>query len=169
MKRITLLRHAKSSWDNTNLDDFQRPLNKRGERDAPAMGQRLAERNVRPTLIVSSDAVRAISTARVIARTIKFPLGFIQPIHALYLASPAAIIDVLVNEAERYSDVMVVGHNPGLTELVNQISDAQIDNIPTCGAFSVDVDIENWAELTNSRGQLAWHDYPKKPHSVITS
>jgi len=162
MRRITLLRHATSSWDTPTLDDFDRPLNKRGERDAPEMGARLKARGARPTLIVSSDAVRAITTARLVARAIGFPIGFIQPVNDLYLAAPATILQVLATEGHDYEDVMIVGHNPGLTELVNQLSDARVDNIPTCGMFAIDLDIENWAELATASGTLAWHDYPKK-------
>jgi len=162
MRRITLLRHAKSSWDDPHISDFERPLNKRGERDAPVMGDRIKAYGARPSLIVSSSAARAIATARIIARKISFPMGFIQPTRELYLASPRTIIDVVVNEGEKYHDVMVVGHNPGLTDLLNQISDAKVDNIPTCGVFTVDFEIDDWAKIDAHRGTLTWFDYPKK-------
>jgi phosphohistidine phosphatase len=162
MKRITLLRHAKSSWDNPSIDDFDRPLNNRGEKDAPVMGQRLLARNVRPSLILSSRANRAITTARVIAGAIGYPLEFIQTERELYLASPDTILDIVVGNGERFNDVMIAGHNPGLTELANMISDARIDNIPTCGVFAVDANISDWSELRKKPGKLAWFDYPKK-------
>jgi len=161
VRRLTLLRHAKSSWDNPLLDDFDRPLNKRGERDAPDMGDRLKARGARPSLIISSDAARAVTTARIIARRIGYPIGFIQPVNELYLASPRTIIDVVIRESERYHDVIVVGHNPGLTELLNQMSDARVDNIPTCGVFSMQLAIDDWTDLPSAEGRLDWYDYPK--------
>ena len=161
MKRITLLRHAKSSWDSPGVDDFDRPLNARGKRDAPDMGQRLKARGVRPSLILSSTANRAITTARTIAREIGYPTEFIQTEQELYLAWPDKILDILIREGTQFNDVMVVGHNPGLTELTNNISSARIDNLPTCGAFAIDAEIDAWADLPNNPGTLAWFDYPK--------
>jgi phosphohistidine phosphatase len=161
MKRITLLRHAKSSWDSPTKDDFDRPLNARGERDAPDMGQRLEARGVRPSLMLSSTANRAITTARTIAREIGYPIEFIQPEQELYLAWPDKILDILIREGAQFNDIMIVGHNPGLTELANNISNASVDNLPTCGAFAIDAEIDNWADLPNNPGTLAWFDYPK--------
>ena len=162
MKRLTLLRHAKSSWDNPSLADFDRPLNRRGERDAPDMGQRLAKRNIRPSLIVSSTANRAVTTARIIARAIGYPLEFIHTTRELYLASTGTLLQVLASEGHGFNDVMLVGHNPGMTDLANRVSDARIDNIPTCGVFAIDTDVEDWQELAERPGRLAWFDYPKK-------
>ena len=161
MKRITLLRHAKSDWGTPSQKDFDRPLNQRGESNATLMGKRLQKNGVRPSLIISSDAVRAIITARMIAREINYPIEFIQPEHELYLASPAAIIDVLIREGTNYNDVMIVGHNPGLTELASRICPVEIDNIPTCGIFAVDADIDEWADLANTQGTVNYFDYPK--------
>ena len=161
MKRITLLRHAKSSWDSPGIDDFDRPLNARGEHDAPDMGRRLKARGARPSLILSSTANRAITTARTIAHEIGYPIEFIQPEQELYLAWPDKILNILIRGGAQFNDVMIVGHNPGLTELANNISNAHIDNLPTCGAFAIDAEIDDWAELPNNPGTLAWFDYPK--------
>ena len=165
MRRITLLRHAKSDWGNPSQNDFERPLNQRGESNAKLIGARLKKAGVRPSLIISSDAVRAITTARLIARNIGYPIEFIQPDHGLYLASPAGIIEVIEGEGEgegeNYNDVMVVGHNPGLTELANRLCNSQTDNIPTCGVFAVDIEIDSWADLANTQGTLNYFDYPK--------
>jgi phosphohistidine phosphatase len=162
MRHITLLRHAKSDWDNPSQNDFDRTLNQRGEKNAKLIATRLKNSGMRPSLIISSDAVRAISTARLIARGIGYPIEFIQPDHELYLASPASIIDVLEREGETYTDVMIIGHNPGLTELANKLSNSQIDNIPTCGVFAVDIKIDSWADLANTQGTMNYFDYPKK-------
>jgi phosphohistidine phosphatase len=162
MRRITLLRHAKSDWDNPSQNDFHRTLNQRGEKNAKLIAKRLKNSGVRPSLIISSDAVRAISTARLIARGIGYPIEFIRPDHELYLASPVGIIDVLEREGENYTDVMIIGHNPGLTELANRLSNSQIDNVPTCGVFAVDIEIDSWADLANTQGTMNYFDYPKK-------
>ena len=162
MRRLTLLRHAKSSWDDPALNDFSRPLSKRGERDAPMMGALLREMGSRPSLIVSSDAVRALSTARIIARAINYPPGFLQTDHRLYLASPREIIETICDEGGQYTDIMIVGHNPGLTELANLIGDTEIDNIPTCGVCVIDLDIDSWEALLRTRGRTERFEYPKK-------
>ena len=162
MRRLTILRHAKSSWDDASLSDFDRPLNRRGERDAPEMGRRLRERGIRPSLIVSSDAQRAFTTASIIAREIGYPQEFIQREHELYHASPADVIDVLIDEAGDFNDVLVVGHNPGLTNLANRLGDIRFDNIPTCGVVAIDLEVSAWSELHDARGTTAWFDYPKK-------
>jgi len=162
MRRITLLRHAKSDWGNPALDDFDRPLNPRGTRNLGLIGGRLKSNGVRPSLILSSDAVRAINTARAIALEIGYPREFVQQEHELYLASPTTILEILVREGRDYSDVMIVGHNPGLTELANYICTTQIDNIPTCGVIAIDTDINDWADLAGTQNTLNFFDYPKK-------
>ena len=98
MKTLTLVRHAKSSWKDTSLADRDRPLNKRGKRDAPEMGRRLTAAGVRPSLIVSSPAVRAWTTAKIIANEIGYPREFLQRDSALYLASVNGILDVIASQ-----------------------------------------------------------------------
>ena len=132
-KRVTLLRHAKSSWDQPRLSDFDRPLNSRGERDAPAMGNLLHERNYCPQVIISSDAARAKTTAQIVATKIDYPAEQIRFRNSLYLASPQALLQTFMDEAENYADVMLVAHNPGLTELANQLGNQRLDNLPTAG------------------------------------
>lgn len=163
MRRLILLRHAKSSWDNAGIRDIDRPLNKRGLRDAPEMGRRLRDRNCRPAGMFSSTANRAITTARLVANEIGVPEETIREIPELYLASPGAIVTVLAREADNYDDLIVVGHNPGMTDLANRISDATIDNLPTCGVFAVTFDCSSWSDVLRRRGTLSWFDYPKNP------
>lgn len=161
-RRITLIRHAKSSWTNPDLDDFDRPLNKRGERDAPVMGQRLSSRGARPSLIMTSPALRAKTTALIIAREIGYPREFLQRETELYLADPDTIIAIVAGQDDGFQDIMLVGHNPGLTQLSNRLTGAGIDNVPTCGIVSVTLDVPGWADLDGQRGQLDYFDYPKK-------
>lgn len=160
-QRITLLRHAKSDWNSPTRDDFDRPLNARGKRDAPLMGEQLRKRGLRPQLILSSPALRAITTARLVAAELGYEAKSIVTDTNLYLASPATILDVLRAKGAACTDVMLVGHNPGLSELANRIGDVSIDNIPTCGAFTVELHADSWDALGKAAGQLAWFDYPK--------
>lgn len=163
LRRLTLLRHAKSSWQDTGISDHDRPLDKRGEQDAPVMGRRLLARGSRPSLILCSPAVRARQTAQSIARELGYPSEFLQHEAALYLATPEQIMAVVARQADSFRDLIVCGHNPGLTELANRLTDSGIDNIPTCGMVVIDLDMDSWAGLETASGKLHLFDYPKKP------
>ncbi len=164
LKRLTLLRHAKSSWKDPALDDFERPLNERGQRDAPVMGRRLRARGARPSLFLTSSAARARETARRIAREIAYPVEFLQAEPDLYLASADTMLEILMQQPNDFNDMMVCGHNPGITELANRLTGAGIDNIPTCGIVSMQADLPDWKALNNGvRLELAYFDYPKAP------
>lgn len=161
IKRLTLLRHAKSSWNDAALDDRDRPLNQRGERDARMMGQRLLKKNTRPSLILTSPAKRARQTAQLIAREIGYPIEFLQTEPELYLAEPVTLLDVIAQQDNTFNDIVVCGHNPGITELTNQLSGAAIDNVPTCGMVFLEADMTGWDKLGKARCTLAAFDYPK--------
>jgi phosphohistidine phosphatase len=161
-RQLTLLRHAKSAWDDATRKDRDRPLNDRGERDAPLMGQRLRARNARPTLLLTSPAVRARRTAQIIAREIGYPAEFLQREEDLYLASPDQIVAVLARQENTFRDVVVCGHNPGLTELANRLTGAGIDNIPTTGVVVIGLSLDRWSELDGARGELLLFDYPRR-------
>lgn len=160
-KRLTLLRHAKSSWNNASLDDRDRPLNERGERDAPVMGQRLLQKDSRPSLILTSPAKRARQTVRLIAREIGYPIEFLQTEAELYLASPEILLNVIAEQENTFNDIVLCGHNPGITELTNQLTGMAIDNVPTCGMVYIEAEIKAWDELEGTRCTLAAFDYPK--------
>jgi phosphohistidine phosphatase len=161
MKRLALLRHAKSSWDNPGTSDFDRPLNKRGRHDAPRMGKLLAERGVSPTAIISSAAVRARTTAEAVGHELGFAAHEIQCTKALYLASANDMLKVLQQLAGDASEALLVGHNPGITSLANRIADARIDNLPTAACFYVEADVQSWAELLSLPGRLVFFASPK--------
>ena len=133
MKTIYLVRHAKSSWKFPNLDDFERPLNKRGRKSAPFMGNILKKLKVAPDLILSSPANRAAMTARIIADKISYPLEKICFSESIYEFSANALIDVIEHLDDVVNKAMLVGHNPALTDLANYIGDKPISNIPTIG------------------------------------
>jgi phosphohistidine phosphatase len=164
-RRLTLLRHAKASWEDPALPDRERPLNKRGQHDAPMMGQRLRAGGARPSLILTSPAVRALHTARIVAREINYPLEFLQREADLYLATPEEILQVIARQDNSFKDILVCGHNPGLTELANLLTGADIDNIPTCGVVIIEAELEEWSGLGRRRGSLVGFDYPKRPDS----
>lgn len=163
MKTLTLLRHAKSSWNSPSLADSERPLNDRGERDAPEMARRIHAAGIRPSLILSSPAVRAWTTARVVARELRYPLEFLQREQDLYLASRDRILDIVSRQDEGFNNLMVVGHNPGLTDLVNYLVPGLTGNLPTCGLVSVNVNCENWELRNDCARELVLYDYPKRP------
>ena len=161
MKTLTLVRHAKSSWKDTSLTDRDRPLNKRGKRDAPEMGRRISAAGIRPSLIVSSPAVRAWTTATTIARVIGYPLEFLQREKALYLASVDDILDVIVAQDPKFNSLMLVGHNPGFTSFANYLVPGLTNNLPTAGIVSVHIDQDNWDLYERPEAELILHDFPK--------
>lgn len=149
MKTLMVLRHAKSSWDEAGLDDHARPLNERGERDAPRMGQLLRDQQLLPDLIISSDATRARLTAEAMADAAGYE-GTILLERRLYHASPAEIVDLLHSVVESELErVMIVGHNPGLEELVTKLTGVRED-VPTAALAQIELPIERWSNLTAS-------------------
>ena len=162
MKKLFIVRHAKSSWDYPELSDFDRPLNKRGKKNAPEMGQRLANKNVKPDALITSPAKRAAATARRIAEAISFPLKDIIKEPQLYHGSTRNMINVLQGVDDKIESLMIFGHNPGLTDLTNYLSGSDIYNIPTCGIAEVDFNVAFWADLEGNAGTLVSFDYPKK-------
>ena len=162
MKTLYLVRHAKSSWKYPNLDDFERPLNKRGRKSAPFMGTILKKLKAAPDVILSSPANRAAITARIIADKIGYPLGKIHYSESIYEFSANALIDVIGHLGDDVNKAMLVGHNPALTDLANYIGDKPISNIPTSGVFCANLDIPSWAKIGDHCGKLKFFEFPKK-------
>lgn len=161
MKRLTLVRHAKSSWKDPELADFDRPLNKRGKRDAPMMGERLAGRDRRPELIVSSPARRAHKTAQLLARELDLPDQRLIHAPGIYEAEAEELLEIVRGLDDRWEHVLLVGHNPGLTELGNLLGDCGIENIPTCGVLCLEFDAEKWKSLGPGAGTQVFYDFPR--------
>ncbi|MEL7024526.1 MAG: histidine phosphatase family protein [Pseudomonadota bacterium] len=168
VKTLTLLRHAKSSWDNPDLSDHDRPLNERGERDAPEMGRRLRERGIRPSVLVTSSAKRTRHTARHVARALGFPIEFIQVEKSLYHASPATMLKVIADLDTQFHHVLLIGHNPGISELAERLSDGLVTNMPTAGMLTVGVELATWDELPYVASSVVGYDFPKNANGVIT-
>lgn len=164
MKRLILCRHAKSSWADPGMADIDRPLNDRGKRDAPEMGRRLRERGVAPDLVVSSGARRARATARRIAAELGIDGDAVTIVERLYEASVATWLAVIGGLPDSAGTVLLVGHNPGLTELANRLlADARIDNVPTCGVLCAEYPVRAWSAIPASRPSTWSFDYPKNP------
>ncbi len=162
MKTLTLVRHAKSSWHDTDLSDRERPLNKRGLRDAPIMGGRAAEAGIRPSLIISSPAVRAWTTARIFAEELGYPIEFLQREDDIYLASLDKLLEVVASQDAGFNNLMLFGHNPGLTDFANYLSPGLTNNLPTAGVVSVEIDRDDWLLFDRPESKLVIYDYPKK-------
>jgi len=165
MKTLTILRHAKSSWADADLVDHDRPLNARGKRDAPVMATRLAEAGIRPSLILSSSANRAWSTAKEVATELSYPLEFLQRERDLYHAGVSRLLDVLAEQDVGFNNILLVGHNPGLTDFANYLVPDLTDNIPTCGYVSVNFELEDWNLKDAESFKLLAYDYPKRQAS----
>lgn len=164
VKTLYIVRHAKSSWDDPNLDDFERPLNERGKRDAPRMGKRLKEREVHPDHILSSPARRAFSTAKRIAKVLGYSKDVIKTEKKLYHAGEEQILSVIKSINDKFDVVLVFGHNPGLTEFVNALKDDDgqvIDNIPTCGIVAFELKVDHWKDIGWAKGKMLFFDFPK--------
>lgn len=163
MKHLILLRHAKSSWKDSTLDDAERPLAERGERDTPRMAERIKQRGTQPTLLLTSHARRALRTAEIVGRALGLGSAQTRTVPALYLASPNDIRRVLAAQDDAHDCVLLVGHNPGLTELVNELLPGlALDNLPTAGVVAVELAASAW-NAAPMRGRLEYLDYPKNP------
>ena len=165
--RLTLFRHAKSSWSNPGLADHDRPLSKRGKRDAPMMGERLAARRARPSAILSSTAKRALTTARRVAEALDYPLEEIRSSRRLYFAGTHEILQFIMEQPAEWPDIIVVGHNPGFTDLANLLlPELRLDNLVTAGCVAMDFPTDDWSEIAQVRAELLYWDYPRNPHRM---
>jgi phosphohistidine phosphatase len=161
MKTLFLVRHAKSSWDDTTLSDRDRPLNGRGKRDAPKMGERLAKRDVNPDLILSSPAVRALETAEIIAKKLDYRRKDIVVDDRLYAVAADDLLDVIHKLDDKLKRVMLFGHNPELTELAHRLSN-KITDLPTCAVAEFAFDAKSWSSIGKGKPARVTLDYPKK-------
>jgi phosphohistidine phosphatase len=160
MKKVLLIRHAKSSWDHPGLSDHQRPLADRGMRDAPTMGKRLVKRGVMPDLILSSDAVRALETASMIAREVAYPISQIRSTQDLYHASARSMLSVIKSIPSGIDTLFLVGHNPGMNDFT-ALMGFEIENLPTAGQFGFTFDLIGWDKVHPKNAKFWFMDYPK--------
>lgn len=165
MKRLYLVRHAKSSWKDATLSDMLRPLNKRGLRDAPEIGRRLRVATVSIDRLLSSPAQRALSTAQTLARAIDFNPKLIIEEPELYFAGANASLQLIQSTDSACASLMLVGHNPDMTSLLNLLCGHQVGNMPTCAIASIQFNSE-WSEVQAESGSLIDYDYPKNPQHL---
>lgn len=162
-RTLVMIRHAKSSWANPLQSDFERPLNDRGEQDAPMMGERLKKLNVIPDLIISSDAKRAKQTAKKIGAVLGYDPGKIQWVEKLYHCIPPVFEEVIQDIDDDVKTVFIVAHNPGITAFVNDLSPSfNIDHMPTCGVVAARMDTEHWSDFSFAERNVFLFEYPKK-------
>jgi phosphohistidine phosphatase len=166
MKELYLIRHAKSSWDNPQLDDFDRPLNARGRRNAPFMGQLLYSQGIIFDLMIASPAVRTALTAEIIATETGYPLEKIAYEKRIYEGSLFTLMQIIHGIPDDYQRVAIIGHNDELTLVANALCLQPItDNIPTCGVAGLEFSVSSWKEIQNHSGKCRCFEYPKKYES----
>lgn len=162
MKTIYIIRHAKSSWANFNQSDFERPLNDRGHKDAPAMAKRLLDKNISIDAFISSPALRARQTCEHFCKIYKTKEEEIIFVDSLYHAAASTISNVISKTDDHFKSIAVFTHNPGITEYVDSlIENVEIDNMPTCGIFAVEAHTEHWKDFPEAKKSFLFFDYPK--------
>jgi phosphohistidine phosphatase len=161
MKILYLMRHAKSSWNFDGLSDKERPLNNRGRTDAPHMGQALAQRDIKLDLLASSPAVRALSTAALVAKELNYPPERIQVIPGIYEADAERLVDIVHELPDELESVLLVGHNPTLTDAVNLLSPSGLNEMPTAAVACLHFHADRWADVHHTNAELYFFDYPK--------
>ena len=162
MKTLTLIRHAKSDWGDHNLRDHDRPVNDRGNRDAPRIGKALAAHNLKPQVIVTSTALRAQMTSRLVAAELDYPEADILAEPRIYAAGAADLMEVIADIDDSLDSAFLIGHNPGFHELANTLLPGDpIMHLPTCSVVHLTLPIDIWALAEPGSATLLDHLYPK--------
>jgi phosphohistidine phosphatase len=160
-KQLLLVRHAKSDWNDRKQSDFERPLNPRGEKNAPEMAKRLLEKDIIPQQIVSSPALRALTTARLFAGELGLRKSEIIKEPEIYEALTSTLMNVINNLDNKYSFTALFGHNPGITSLVSNLCNEDLYNIPTCGMVLIRFPFDDWNMVSAGTGEMVLYDFPK--------
>jgi len=161
VKTLILVRHAKSDWGDPSLDDFDRPLNDRGKRDAPTMAHRLLDKKIKIDAFISSPAKRAKKTAGEFVSAYKRDKDDLILVDELYGAGENIFFNVVATAKDKHDCIAVFSHNPGITDFANLLTETRVDNIPTCGVFAVKADCKTWKEFANAKKEFWFFDYPK--------
>lgn len=166
-RTLVMIRHAKSSWANPLQSDFERPLNERGQHDAPMMGERLKKLGIIPDLIIASTAKRTRQTAKKIAKELGYNPDNIKWEEKLYHCIPSVFEEVIYEVSETVKTVFIVAHNPGITGFVNQLSpEFSIDNMPTCGIVAAQMELKDWNGFAIAKRKVILYEYPGKDHDT---
>jgi len=161
LKQLLLVRHAKSDWDDPELSDIERPLNERGKRDAPMMAERLFSNKLIVDAFITSTAKRARKTAKTFFTTYNRSAASWIETADLYLAPPETFRSIIKTLDNRLHTVMIFAHNPGITDFANELTNARIDNMPTCSIFAVRVQADQWFDFDEAEKSFWFFDYPK--------
>ena len=161
MKTLPIIRHAKSSWDNINTPDVERPLNDRGKKDAPAMARRVIKAGIHPDRLLSSPARRARHTAELFAREFDVKETDIVILTELYHAQAADFQQVVTGLDDGDRTVALFSHNPGITTFANTLTPVRLDNMPTCSVFAIKSEAPKWSEFFSGDREFLFFDYPK--------
>lgn len=161
-KKLLIIRHAKSDWNNPELRDFDRPLNERGERNAPDMARRLIKNELVPQLLVSSPAVRALSTAQLFADEFGYERTSIVQEPQIYEARSSTLLEIINGFDNHIDFIALFGHNPGVSHLASKLTDAQFFDLPTCGVVLIKFPFDDWQMISVGTGSIRYEDYPKK-------
>ena len=160
MKSLILIRHSKSSWKDLSLTDFNRPLNRRGKSDGPLIASYLRNRITTVDYLHSSSSVRTFETSKYFINQIKF--GKIQYDDSLYHCSSSSLLNIIMNYSDDYQSVMVIAHNPGLTNLINNITNISLDNLPTTGLVEIEFKINHWSNISSENSNVIDLKFPKQ-------
>jgi phosphohistidine phosphatase len=160
LKTLLIIRHAKSDQRFFG-NDFERPLNERGKADAPVMAKRLLDKNIAIDAFISSPAKRAKKTAELFCTTCGILTEQIIFVTPLYHAPSEVFYEVIGHTDDNFNTAAIFSHNPGITDFVNSLTNARIDNMPTCGIFAVQVPIIKWTDFAKAEKQFLFFDYPK--------
>jgi phosphohistidine phosphatase len=161
LKTVYILRHAKSSWSNPGLADIERPLNKRGKKDAPLMANVMKRFNYFPEMIILSPSVRTQATVKPIVKTLKLKEYQLEIDESLYHGYYDNYEEIIRQLDPELKSVMLVGHNPGITFIANSCTGPILDNVPTCGLLVIQSEIEDWKSFSFSESTLVKYHFPK--------
>ena len=161
MKKLLIIRHAKSSWANSNESDFERPLNDRGRMNAPEMAERLVKRKVLPDVIISSAAKRTVETSLLMMKQLGLQQQQLIKKQELYLATPETILETILSLDDAWQTAAIIAHNPGVTDFVNSICEVKVDDMPTCAVYAVQIKTDSWKNFSTAAKEFLFFDYPK--------
>ena len=161
MKTLLLIRHAKSSWGDASISDFDRPLNERGKHDALIIAQRIMDKGIRIDALISSPAKRAKKTAGLMMKKLVEDEKKLIQISALYEAPESNFFDVIETLDDKFDSVAIVAHNPGITNFINALNCHPIVNMPTCAVYAIRIKGDKWIDFKKSQKEFLFFDFPK--------
>jgi phosphohistidine phosphatase len=167
MKTLYLTRHAKSSWDDPNVEDIDRSLKSTGIQDAYLMGKHLKSKGISPEIILTSPAARAINTAVIFASQFNYPPEEIKIFQKIYESAPNDIIEAVLSAKTKANSIMIFGHDPSLTNLVFQLTGKELEKIPTSATAGIELQINDWNELSSAEGKFLFLEKPKELRAFV--